>query len=190
MSDLDEITRGLGKEYRTWKEAEKAKDRYKKKFFEAINETLREEVPQQVVQKVEATDEEEALRIAQRMYPRFRTVDCQPDDDDPGQWNVILEENPELKDFAHTNKTDGNVYQRIIAEGTPSLDDEGLKDEQPALWEAITTEVTTRELRPLDELTPEQVAAIQPYITMPKPQARLGAPRKAKEEELEDANHD
>ena len=190
MTDLDEITGVLGGAYKDWKKAEKEKDKLKKRFFDAINETLKEEVPQQVVQQVEAEDEEEALRIAQRMYPRFRTLDAQPDDDSSGQWNVILEENPELKEFSYTNVTDGNVYQRIIAEGTPFLDDEGLAEEQPALWEAITKEVTTRELKPLEELTPEQAAAIQPYITMPKPQARLGAPRKAKEEELEDNAHD
>lgn len=184
MSELDDVTHNLGTAYEVWKNSEKAKDSLKRKFFDKINEALREEVPRQVVQQVEAQDEEEALRIAQRMYPRFKTLDAQPDDE--GKWNLVLEEDPELREFSYLNKTDGKVYQRIIAEGTPSLDDDGLAEEQPDLWDAITTEVTTRELKPLEELTPEQVAAIQPYITMPKPQTRLGAPRRAKEEELED----
>lgn len=184
MSDLDEVTGELGSAYETWKGAEKRKDKLKRQFFDKINEALKEEVPRQVVQQIEAQDEEEALRIAQRMHPRFRTLDAQPDEE--GKWNLVLEEDPELREFSYLNKTDGKVYQRIIAEGTPSLDDEGLAEEQPDLWDAITDEVTTRRLRPLEDLTPEQVAAIQPYITMPKPQTRLGAPRRAKEEELED----
>ena len=184
MTRLDEVTGELGSVYETWKRAEKVKDMLKRHFFDAINEELKDEVPKQVVQQVEAADEEEALRIAQRMYPRFTTVTVREDSD--GIWNVVLEENPELREFSYLNKADGKVYQRIIAEGSPSLDDEGLAEEQPELWDSITTEVTTRVLRPLEELTAEQVAAIQPYITMPKPQTRLGAPRKAKEEELED----
>lgn len=190
MSDLERITTGLGENYKAWKLAEKTKDRAKREFFNAVNEKLSEEISQQVIEKVEASDMEEALRVGQRRFPRFRVVDCQqPEGDD--YWHLILEENPELKEFSYLNRSDGQVYQRIIAEGSPILDDEGLAEEQPELWEAITTEVTTREVRPIEDLTPEQVAALQPYITMPPPQTRLGAPRKAKEEELEeDANND
>ncbi|MDB5280833.1 MAG: hypothetical protein JWR61_5788 [Ferruginibacter sp.] len=95
-----------------------------------------------------------------------------------------------LKEFSYINRETGQVFQRIIAEGTPTLDDDGLAEEQPGLWEAITEEVTVRKLKPLDELTAEQVAALEPYITMPKPQTRLAAPRKAKPEELEHGTYD
>lgn len=182
--DLNEITGELGRQYRAWKESEKAKDKLKKWFFDAATEALKDATPSQVIERIEAVDEEEALRIAQRRFQRHRVVDVVEHSE--GQWDLILEEDPQLKDFSWINPSDGQVYSRVIAEGAPSLDDESLMEEQPGLWEAITTEVTSRELRPLEELTPEQVAAIQPYLTMPKPQSRLLAPRKAKKEELDE----
>lgn len=187
-ADMSQVTKKLGQSYRQWKESEKEKNRLRDEFFRVATEACQEETPAQVVEQVEAQDEEECLRSAQRRFPRHKVLDVREVSE--GQWNVILEENPELKEFSYVNEEDGQVYQRIISEGAPSLDDEGLKEEQPGLWEAITQEVTRRELRPLEELTPEQQAALRPYLTMPKPQTRLGAPRRAKPEELEIENHD
>lgn len=183
MSDkFINITENLGNTYRTWKQSGKLKDDLRDKFFSQINEELKEEVPPQLVVEFPTDDEEAALRQAQRQYIRHRIVSTAPVE---GGYQVILEEDPEYRAFTYINPADGQVYQRIISEGSPSLDDDTLREENPELWEAITEEVTERKLKPLDNLTAEQLAGLQPYITMPKPQVRLAAPRKAKPEELD-----
>lgn len=186
MSDMNDVTRNLGESYENWKTWEKAKNKAKDRFFKAATDSLSEETPGQWIKEVEAVDKEEALRIAQRRFQRHSVADVTEVEE--GKWSIILEEDPALKEFTWVNREDGKVYQRIVAEGGPILDDQSLRDEQPGLWDAITNEVTRRELKPLDELTPEQAAALQPYLAMPKPQPRLMAPRKAKEEEIEDDN--
>lgn len=183
IDELAETTSRLGRVYDEWKQAEKFKDEYREEFFRQVSEKLKEEVAPQIIAEFPTEDEEEALRMAQRQYVRHRVVSSAPME---GGYQVVLEEDAELRPFTFLNKEDGQVYQRIVSEGSPSLDDEALAEEQPELWEAITNEVTTRELKPLEELTPEQVAELQKYITMPKPQMRLGKPRRAKPEELDD----
>jgi hypothetical protein len=182
MSNLDDATSKLGEAYRSWKRLEKEKDAAKREFFELATTELGSELPEQSVEHVEAETEEEALRIAQRLFHRHLVKDVREDEEG---WHVILEEDPELREFTYINRSDGYVYKRSISEGAPSLDDQGLAQEQPELWEAITHEITRRELRPLEDLTPEQVQALRPYLTMPRPQPRLIAPRKAKPEEMD-----
>lgn len=182
---MNEETRQLGEAYHRWKEAEKSKNVAKEKFFRAVTEELEQEIPPQVIERVEAANDEEALRIAQRRFIRHRVVDVARIND--YEYGIILEEDASLRPYSYVNPDDGFVYKRIISEGTPTLDDEALRDERPELWEAITEEVVERKLKPLDDLTPEQADALRPYIAMPKPQVKLGAPRKATPEELDGA---
>jgi hypothetical protein len=181
MINRDTVT-NLGKTYDEWKRSEREKNERRDEFFSQINEHLKDEVAPQIVIEFPTDDEEEALRQAQRQYVRHRVVATSQVEQG---YKVVLEENPELRPYTYINPADGKVYQRIISEGSPSLDDEALQEEKPELWQGITEEVVTRRLRPLDELTPEQLEEIQPYITMPKPQPRLAAPRLAKPEELD-----
>jgi len=180
---MESETTRLGELYRQWKEAEKAKNQAKEKWFRAVTEELEQEIPAQVVERVEATDDEQALRVAQRRFVRYRVVDVARVSDT--EYDVVLEEDAALKPFTYVNKSDGNVYRRDVVEGSPTLDDEGVREELPELWNEITEEVTERRLKPLDQLTPEQAEALRPYIAMPKPQVKLGAPRPAKPEELD-----
>ncbi|HEY5443063.1 MAG TPA: hypothetical protein VIJ87_01050 [Pyrinomonadaceae bacterium] len=182
---MNEETKQLGEAYRQWKDAEKSKNVARDKFFRAVTEELEQEIPPQVVERVEASDDEQALRIAQRRFVRHRVVDVARVSDT--EYDVILEEDASLRPYSYINRDDGTVYRRIISEGTPILDDEALRDESPELWEAITEEVVERKLKPLDKLTPEETEALRPYIAMPKPQVKLGAPRKATQEELDGA---
>src|SRR5438105_636461 len=153
MIDRDSVT-NLGKKYSEWKHAERAKNELRDEFFRQINDHLKDEVAPQLVVEFPTDDEEEALRQAQRQYVRYRIVATSKVDQG---YQVILEEDPECRPFTYINPADGKVYQRIVSEGSPSLDDEELKQEKPELWQAITREVTTRELKPLDQLTPEQL---------------------------------
>lgn len=180
---MNDETRDLGEAYRRWKDAEKAKNVARDKFFHAITEELEQEIPPQVVERIEASDDEQALRIAQRRFVRHRVVDVARVSDT--EYDIILEEDAATRPYTYINRDDGFVYRRIISEGSPILDDEALRDERPDLWEAITEEVVERKLRPLDELSPEEQSALKPYIAMPKPQVKLGPPRKATPEELD-----
>jgi hypothetical protein len=177
-----DIVTDLGKKYIDWKRSEQAKNELRDEFFRQVDEHLKDEVPPQIVVEFPTDNEEEALRQAQRQYVRHRVVSTSQIE---GGYQVILEENSELRPFTYINPADGKVYQRIISEGSPILDDEGIQEEKPELWQSITEEVTERRLKPLDQLTPEQLDELQPYISMPKPQPRLAAPRWAKPEELD-----
>lgn len=184
MSDLGGVSQRLGKVYKAWKNSEKMKDEVKKEFFAAVTEELKDSVPAQAVEEIEAASEEEVLRIAQRRFVRHTVISHEQVQ--PGTWKIVLEEDPTLRPYTYVNKEDGMVYQRIVSEGSPVLDDEAIQDENPELWQRITKEVTSRELIPLEEMSEEDVSLLQPYISMPKPQVRLGAPRAAKSEELDD----
>lgn len=181
--ELADVTNQLGEAYSSWKRAEREKNELRDAFFCLIDQQLKNEVPSQIIAEFPTEDEEEALRQAQRRYVRHRIISTRPIE---GGYQVILEEDPEYRPFSYVNKTSGRVFQRIISEGSPVLDDEALKEENPELWEAITEEIITRELKPLTDLTPEQIEELEPYISMPKPQARLAAPRVAKNEELDE----
>lgn len=182
---MNEETRQLGEAYRRWKDAEKAKNVARDRFFRAVTEELEQEVAPQVVERVEATDDESALRIAQRRFIRHRVVDVARVSDT--EYDIILEEDASLRPYEYVNPDDEYVYRRIISEGAPILDDEALQSERPELWEAITEEVVERRLKPLDNLSPSEQEELRPYIAMPKPQVKLGAPRKATPEELDGA---
>lgn len=186
---LDDITRQLGEAYDKWKTGEKEKNKLRDDFFNAATEELDSELPAQRVSVIDAGSEEQARRIAQRRFHKFNITDLRqiPGED---RWEVVVEEEPALRGFSYLNREDGRVYSRQLVEGTPLLDDEAIRDEDPELWERISKEVVTvtREVIPLDELSDEEVAAIQPYIFMPKPTVKLAAPRKAKPEELDESS--
>jgi hypothetical protein len=179
--ELNDVTRRLGENYDLYKEYEKAKNRLRDQFFERVTEELAEEVPPQIIAEYEG-DEEQALRQAQRQYVRHKVISTEKT---KGGYKVILEEDPAFRPFEYVNPSDGRVYRRSVVAGSPSLDDDALQEENPELWHSITEVVVKRELKPLEDLTPEQVAELQPYITMPEPQVKLTAPRRATQEELD-----
>lgn len=182
MEKIDEVTARLGAAHNQWKEGEKAKNKAKEEFFQLATDKLKEELQDQRIEKVEARDEEEALRIAQRRFHRHNIVDVRTDG---GIWEIVIEEDPNLKPFSHVNREDGNVYARSISEGSPLLDDDAIREENPELWEKISHDVIRREMKSLEDLSDEEIVEIQPYLYQPRPTVRLNSPRKAKPEELD-----
>src|SRR4051812_18767479 len=130
---LEDTTSKLGEFHRKWKEAEKEKEKYKKQFFSEITEEVANEVVAQSVETVEAEDDEAAVRISERRFRRHHVVDVRERAD--GDWDVVLEENPAFKPFVYVNPDDGQVYQRVVIDGSPYLDDDALREENPELWE-------------------------------------------------------
>ena len=87
--------------------------------------------------------------------------------------------------FEFVNKKDGLVYSRQISRGAPSLDDDRLRKEDPELWDEITyVPEPERTLRPLEDLSPEQLAKVSSYLLPGKITPKLGAPRKATLDDL------
>lgn len=87
--------------------------------------------------------------------------------------------------FEYVNKQDGMIYSRQISKAAPSLDDDRLREEDPELWEQITyIPEPQRTLRPLEDLSPEQLAKVGEYLVAGKVTTKLSAPKKAKPEDL------
>lgn len=183
---LEGITRRYAKYKKESESAAEASKSARDEFLDAATEAAAMEIPARRVERVVADDMEAALRIAQRRFHNFTIIDVrrQTDDEDPG-YEVILEEDPALRPFSFVNKEDGQVYSRVIVEGSPYLDDEALRKDNPELWDRITEKKVVEEIKPLDSLSDEDLAAIQPYLAMPKAQARMGKIRKAKPEDYE-----
>lgn len=178
MAELDDLVDNLGRHYTAWKHEEKMKNKFKEEFFEAATEELKREVPAQIYEKIAGiADENEARRIARKKFPTFRILDALPEHDG---FRVVLEEDPELRSFAYEH--DGWIYQRQVTAGSVMIDDDRLKETNPDLWQAITRVPTERVMKPLEDLSPEELAALEPYLYSSKPVIKLAAPRKVNED--------
>jgi hypothetical protein len=188
MSEIEGITRLLGEAYDQWKGGEKEKETYKKAFFKEATKLLKQEAPAQIMELVHAPDEATARGLAERQFPRFTVLDVLPDGEN--QYRVALEERADLRPFTFVNPNDGRVYQRSVVEGSPLVDDERLQAEDPELWQRISFIPEPKPtLKPLEELSDEDLAAIRKYLYRGRPTVKLPQPRKATEEEL-DAHDD
>jgi len=101
---------------------------------------------------------------------------------------VVIEEDPTLKKRTFVNPEDGMVYGRTRKEGNPRLDDERLRAEDPELWERITHEETTRALNDVEEISKADFAKMKKYFVPGKVTVALMTPRKAKADELDEAD--
>lgn len=217
MTNLTDVTRQLGTHYLSWKEFETSKNECKNRFFEAVTEKIRNEwVPVEKYAICDALSEAEARKELERMHSGWLIDTIRENPDAQGEWEAIMVEDPELKAFTYVNPEDGMVYTRQVVSGSPTLDDERLKAEDPDLWREITYVPHfdaiigvmyefgvdgvqmdkfdrlwdicegPRLLRPLDELPPETAAKLQRYVYIGRPTVKLSAPRKAKPEELDE----
>lgn len=179
MKKLAEATTTLGDAYIRWKSSEKEKNEAKDAFFALATEEASKQVPAQIYEEIHAANEDQAKKKAQKKFPRFVVLDVLPLED--GNFRVALEENPKYQNFSYTNPENGMVYQRQVVEGSVFLDETNLRHENGELWHEISE--LKRVLRPLESLTPDQLAAIQPYVFKGKPVIKLVPPKPEKTEE-------
>lgn len=184
-SDLGEVTKALGEHYREWKAAEKSKNESKTEFFEVATEKIRDEDRPTKVVTLYGPDEDTARARCLRYYPTWKIKAISKVED--GEHSFLLEEDPDYAPYTYVNPEDGMVYSRQVAAGKLHLDDDLLKEQDPELYERVTHIPQERQLKPFEELSDDDTAAVQDYIYEGKPTVKLGAPRKAKPEELEDA---
>lgn len=180
MSKLEEITKELGVAYSRAKEWDKNKTGYRAEFFKLATES-HETLAEKVV-NLPANSLADAILQAEKKYPTWTPLSATEAE---SGFDVRLKENPEYRSFTYVNPSDGMVYQKQVVSGAVMFDDEKFKEDHPMLYEIVThVPKPQRELRPLDELSDEQIAILQDYIYEGKPVVKLAAPRKAKEDEL------
>lgn len=169
--------------YVDWKECEKKKNHKKDAFFRWATDQVQENEPATIIVTVEATTAGEASYKAEEENPRMvqdevRTIK------EGETYEVLLKENPEFRDFTYIDPDLKQVFTKKVVAGSTRLDDETLKADDPGFYEEITVLPTERVMKPLEDLTPEQLAKLQEYLSEGKPTVKLLAPRKAKAEEL------
>lgn len=204
---LEKITADLGAAYKEWKAGEKKKNAAKDEFFKLINEVVQPEEKLYVFHGPE--DQDDAWAIIEQRNPGWTVQAIRPCE---GGYEAILESDPTLTPFSFDNPEDGMTYGRQVQAGATLLDDERLLQDDPELWVKVTevpnadtikevmyecgvdhTELdgrldllwphTQRVLRNFEELDPDTLAALAPYIYEGKPVVKLPAPKKTKVED-------
>lgn len=183
MDKLSKITSELGERYKAWKKSEADKDESRKAFFQAVTEELEGTTPPTKTVVVEGSDPNEVELWAKGAYPAWNISAIRPLSD--SSFEVMLEGSLDYEAYSYVNKETGMVFRRTVRAGSLSLDDERMKEIDPKLYEEVTQEIVTRELRPLEELSPDQKQRVESFLIEGKPRVVLEAPRKAKDEELD-----
>jgi len=178
--ELINITKKLGSTYAEAKKWDNNKSELRKKFFEIADK--QHEVLAEKIIATSADSLADAISKVEKLYPDWKVLSAT---EIHGTYDVRIQEDPKYKPFTFVNPDDGMVYQKQVVSGAVMLDDERFKEDHPMLYEIVThIPEPKRELRPLDELSDEQIAILQDYIYEGKPVVKLAAPRKAKEDEL------
>lgn len=211
---LIKITSQLGEGYRSWKKNEKEKNGAKQEFFDEATKILSESVEERLVE-IATTDSQTVEHIIEQRYPRYHLIDHRPIGEDRYEVIIEENPALQPFSFVNIEDgyvysrqvIDGSVIldDEAIKKAMPDL--YGQITEIPMydyfanlIYEAgvphqdIESHLAKhfehypppRGLKPLESLTPEQLAALDDFIYYSKPTVKLGAPRKAKPEELEE----
>ncbi len=207
---LEGVTKAFGENHAKKKDAEAQLKRKKTQFFDLATETCIEEGLATTTVKYsgestfgKAIPDDLAEYVA-TWHPGWRLVEAEND-------KLILEEDPEVKEFTFANNEDGKVYWRNQVQGSPELDDDLLQKEDPELWEEASQPAPAqvaavkayaewagledddylsyfddlpRELRPLTEMPDNLLARLANYITPGPITVKMEAPRAIKTDDL------
>jgi len=184
MSNLDTVTEQLATAYKGWKSGEKAKNKLRDEFFEAVDSQITNGNLAEKYSSVDAPDELSARDRFKKQNPTWVITEIRKGEGDV--WEAALTENPEFVAFTYVNKDLGVVFQKQVSSGSVYIDDERLAEENPDLYEDVTfVPEPERRLKDLESLPPNLLAKLADYIYEGRPTVKLAAPRKAKDEELE-----
>lgn len=139
MTDLNKVTKRFGSAYDRNKKAKDWLTKQQKTFFNALTEDLESQtLARQVILLPTGASPVEYVK---QHYPGWRiTNHAVYDTANNVEYipTVVIEEDPALLKHEWINHETGYVYGRTFADGSPSLDDERLKSDNPALWAKIT----------------------------------------------------
>lgn len=131
--DLDKLTSRFGRAYTSAKKAAERQAKVQAEFFNAIDQTLEGLVRRHQIVEFTGKDEPYDTWITTR-YPGWRLRSVSEDGE-----RLVIEEDPKFMKFTFVNKADGMVYGRTVSQSGNGLDIERLQEENPELWEQITT---------------------------------------------------
>lgn len=127
---MDKITRELGKHYRASRDEDKLVAGLRQEFFDAATAEL-ETRPRST--RVLICNEEDIEGYVRKHFPGWRLVDAEHENG-----KIIVEEDPAWMPYSYISKDGKTVYQRGIAQESPALDDEAIRNQDPELWYKIT----------------------------------------------------
>lgn len=208
---LAEITTQLGKTYVTAKGSAKNLDAEKKKFFKACTEAIEADrtLAQQTIEIPDYGQGDIEAYVA-KWHPGWRIVEGKAEtaiiEEDPSlQKHVyvnqedgqvyqrnIKEDTPQLDDELLRSK-DSDLWEQItcpakqytwLMEFRDWVEGNAIKRLVDDFMDAVD-QGDERELRPLDDLSDEELDAISEYVVPGKLSTRLEPPREAKPEELD-----
>lgn len=132
---LKVVATRLGKSYLAWKANEAKKEANRKDFFALATEAMSETELAEDIVEVRAPDESKARDRVKQKYPAWIVEAVQEHPKREGWFEVIISENPELLPFVYEA---GFKIKRSVSKGSPFIDDERLREEDPELWEEVT----------------------------------------------------
>lgn len=212
---LKEVTDDLYREYQGWKTAEKKKNLYKDEFFQlAVTNMSLDQLRRKTVIEEGSSEDSIRDRVKAR-YPDYTIESVSKHDLDGFYKVLLKENPEYKAFTYISESNPPMVFQRQIVEGPASLDDEQLINDLPELWieiteipdredlvdlvksfSALTAEHIDRTLddyypmrkrvvKPLETLSESQLSQIGKYIIKGDPIVKLAAPRRAKDQDLD-----
>lgn len=158
---IEDITSDFGFAYKEAKVTAKVKDDLQKRFFQAATAELEKTSLAQKVVEFDNTKYTPLDWVA-TYHPGWRFAELHQGGDNL----ILIEENPALLPYIYVNKRDKIVYARTTSSGSPQLDDERLRQDDPDLWNEISQwpepwlSLVTNAFKSLNILNPEEQAQI------------------------------
>jgi hypothetical protein len=202
IRDLETITKELDEVYGTNKESGEKLKAHRIEFFDALDLKILERplasqtimVPWEALgyhddgETVEVSDSEIRAGLISYIAKYHPLWQFETSSERPGGWEVFVLENPRYIAEPYVNPKTGRVFTRTVSQGSPSVDLDTMKAQDPELYNRVTEEVISRVMREADALEADDFEAVQEYLVPAKPTVSLRPPRDAKDDELEETN--
>lgn len=184
VSKLDKVTAEIAKQDAIEKAAKKIKETKRSEFFRLADEWLTMDgldrqvvaLPEDFLDRFTVTD------YVERYYPGWFVLEHTEDN------KLILEQDPGAQPFSYVNNEAGVVLSRQVSNVGSGIDLDWLKEEWPEIAKRVTHEETItvfdddQAVLYLSE-EPASQGVFEQIAYLGKPQAKLAAPKKLKDDE-------
>lgn len=213
MRTPEEIVKDLAPAYQEWKGGEKAKNKYKTEFFDSITASVSEDDLAEEIVTVDKGDAKASQQWVEKQYPAWEVTDSRENPEGKGWefiirqlpeylpfniefggkvWGRQIASGSTFLDDEAICHDDPSFYmevtefprekerEELLLLGNADLD-------AVEIYEILEYWCNQRNegriLKNLDDLTPEQLARLQPYTYEGKPTVKLPAPKRAEDSE-------